>query len=183
MITTKRNILIVLSAFLVALSAQGTVLADKNINLTQDKQNITRQNCISSQMIILGLQKRDEVSRINRGRAYDQLSRQIVAFNSRFVASKISAPDLVSLADDLQTDLDHFRSDYDRYYDDLSNAIKIDCKNKPVDFYQLVIKSKDDRATVGADIVLLDELLGKYRIACLHYQSVLQSDSPPGVNP
>lgn len=183
MITAKRNILIVLSVILAALSAQGAVLADTNLNLTPDKQNIIRQNCVSSQMILLSLQKRDEVSRINRGRAYDQLSRQVVAFNSRFVASKINAPDLASLADDLQSDLDHFRSDYNRYYDDLTNAIKSDCKNKPTDFYQLIVKSKDERATLGSDIVLLDELLGKYRTACLRYQSALQPDNQPGANP
>lgn len=162
---------IVLMTFLIS----SVALADTQMDLTPDKQNTIRQNCTSAQITLQLLQKRDAVSRINRGRSYDQLFRQISALNSRLFTNKVSVPDLVSLTDDMQTNLDHFRMDYDHYYDDLSGAIKSDCKTKPTDFYQQIVKAKGDRATVAADIVLIDELLGKYRTALVHYQPTLQT--------
>lgn len=177
----KTGVLATMSAVLVVLLVPGTAMADVLTDLTPDKQNTIRQNCSASQIILQQLQKRDAVLRINRGRAYDQLYHQISALNSRFSTNRVNVPDLVSLADDMQSNLDRFRSDYDRYYDDLTNAIKSDCKSKPVDFYQLIVKARGDRTTVAADISLVDELVSKYRLSLVHYQSTLPAGT--GANP
>jgi hypothetical protein len=180
-INVKSGYLAAAYVLLVVLLIPGVAMADVVTDLTPDKQNTIRQSCSTSQIILQQLQKRDAVLRINRGRAYDQLYRQISALNSRFSTNRAIVPELVSLADDMQSNLDRFRTDYDRYYDDLTNAIKSDCKSKPVDFYQLIVKARGDRTTVAADIGLIDELVSKYRLSLVHYQSALPVSA--GANP
>lgn len=164
----KKNIKLVLIGLFVLVSIPHPALAE---DLSADKKSIIEQNCTSSQFILDQLRKRDAVARINRGRLYDQLAHQISALNSRFANNKISTPDLAPPTSDLQSGIDRFRAAYDHYYDDVINAINVDCKSKPVDFYQFVINARADRVNIATEISKIDEQLTKYRDALVHYQT------------
>ena len=170
----KNGIVILASLFVVSLSASAVVSAQSDSDMTSDKLELVKTRCSSSQFALQQIEKRDAVSRINRGRAYDQMLRQVSSFNSRFTYNKISAPDLVQLTSDLQTAVDTFRANYDKYDTDISDALKIDCKQKPADYYNMILKARDDRAAVGDEVNKIVDLMAQYRTAIVTYQDKVQ---------
>jgi hypothetical protein len=164
-----------LAAFcVVSFMASGIAVAQSADDLTSDKLNTIKQQCSSSQFALQQIEKRDAVSRINRGRAYDQMLRQISAINSRFAYNKINAPDLLQLTTDLQASVDKFRANYDKYDTDISDALKVDCKTKPAEYYQLIVKARNDRTIVGDQVNVINDLMNQYRDAILKYKDTAQ---------
>ena len=143
-------------------------------DITADRLEIIKSRCTNSQFALQQIQKRDAVSRINRGRSYDQLLRQVSAFNGRFAYNRINAPDLVQITADIQSAVDIFRANYDRYDTDLSDAQKIDCKQKPADYYITILRSRDDRKTVGDQVTRIAELMARYRATIVNYEGTVQ---------
>lgn len=170
----KRWLIPLLTLGLVALLPMTAFAETAQLNNAQI--DTIKQNCTSAQLTLEQLQKRDAVSRINRGRAYDQMLRQISAFNSRLAYNKINLSQFVQLASDLQTHVDHFRTNYSTYDETLSNATKINCKDKPTDFYDLVVKTRNQRASIGSEISELEQLGNSYRDALIQYQATLPAD-------
>lgn len=170
----KNGIVILASLFVVSLSASAVVSAQSDSDMTNEKLDLIKTRCSSSQFALQQIEKRDAVSRINRGRAYDQMLRQVSSFNSRFTYNKISAPDLVQLTSDLQTAVDTFRANYDKYDTDVSDALKIDCKQKPADYYNMILKARDDRAAIGDEVNRIVDLMVQYRTAIVTYQDKVQ---------
>lgn len=144
--------------------------------LGDEKKALITASCTSAQLNLQQLQKRDAVSRINRGRAYDQMLQQIKAFQSRLAYNKMSAPDINAHAASMQSQVDQFRAAYIRYDEAVSGAIKINCKEKPGDFYAFIEKAREDRSTLGAKVGDIDTLMGNYRDAV----RVLQRSLPGG---
>lgn len=161
------------AVFVLVFSAAGVVIAQSD-SLSDEMLDTIRARCSNSQFALQQIEKRDAVSRINRGRAYDQMLRQLSAFNSRFAYNKISSPDLIQYTTELQDAVDAFRSSYDRYDTDIANALKVNCKEKPGEYYAIILKSREDRNTVGAQVSKIEELTGKYREAILKYDEGLK---------
>lgn len=159
------------ASFVLALGAGSAVLAQTD--LSNDMLNAIRSRCSSSQFAVRQIEKRDAVSRINRGRDYDQTLRQVSAMNSRFAYNKVNAPDLIQITTDLQQAVDAFRSNYDRYDTDLTNALQINCKDKPADYYNMIEKARSDRAAVGDQVNHIVDLMKQYRDA-LNYRGGAQ---------
>jgi hypothetical protein len=163
-----------LAALLVAVFGTLGVAKAETPEIPQAKLDIIQQRCTSSQFSLQQIEKREAVSRINRGRAYDQMMRQISAMNSRFAYNKISSPDLIQLSSDLQTAVDKFRANYDHYDSDLTDAMRLDCKAKPADYYNLITQARDDRGSVGSQVDAINDLMQKYRDALLKYKDTVQ---------
>ena len=168
------GILILAVVFVASLAANAVASAQSDGDMTGDKLDVIKSRCTNSQFALQQIEKRDAVSRINRGRAYDQMLRQVSAFNSRFAYNKISSPDLIQMTSDLQSAVDTFRANYDRYDTDLSDALKIDCKQKPADYYSMILKARDDRTAVGEEVNKIVDLIAQYRSAILSYQDKVQ---------
>lgn len=162
-----------IAIFVVAFGVAGVAIAQSD-SLSDDMLDTIRARCSNSQFALQQIEKRDAVSRINRGRAYDQMLRQLSAFNSRFAYNKISSPDLIQYTTELQDAVDAFRNSYDRYDTDIANALKVNCKEKPSEYYTLIVKAREDRNTVGAQVSKIEELMGKYREAIVKYGEGLE---------
>jgi hypothetical protein len=160
------------SVFVLALSSGAVVRAQTD--LSEDMLDTIRARCSNSQFALQQIEKRDAVSRINRGRAYDQILRQVSAFNSRFTYNKTNTPDLIDLTTQLQSAVDAFRTSYDRYDTDISEAMKVDCKLKPADYYGVILKARDDRNTVGEQVTKIVDLMNQYRDAIIRYRETAQ---------
>jgi hypothetical protein len=171
--TLRRITLGFVAVFMLVFSAAGVVVAQSE-PLSDEMLDTIRGRCSNSQFALQQIEKRDAVSRINRGRAYDQMLRQLSAFNSRFAYNKISSPDLIQYTTDLQDAINAFRNSYDRYDTDIANALKVNCKEKPSEYYAVILKAREDRNTVGAQVNKIQELMGKYREAILRYEEGLK---------
>ncbi len=171
--TLRRITLGFVAVFMLVFSAAGAVVAQSD-PLSEEMLDTIRARCSNSQFALQQIEKRDAVSRINRGRAYDQMLRQLSAFNSRFAYNKISSPDLIQYTTELQDAVNAFRSSYDRYDTDIANALKINCKDKPSEYYAVIVKSREDRNTVGAQVSKIEGLVTKYREAIVKYEEGLK---------
>jgi hypothetical protein len=167
------RIIVGLAALFVAVFGVSA-MALAEIDIPQAKLDIIQQRCTNSQFILQQVEKREAVSRINRGRAYDQMMRQISAINSRFAYNKISAPELIQLTAQLQTAVDKFRTDYDHYDSDLTNAMRLDCKAKPADYYSVIVQARTDRSAVGDQVDATNDLMRQYREALVKYKDTAQ---------
>jgi len=168
------RILVGLAAiFVVAFGVQAAVFAQASVTISDDKLETIRTRCSNSQFALQQIEKRDAVSRINRGRDYDQMMRQISAFNSRFAYNKINMPDLVQISSDLQSAVDEFRSSYDTYDNDIASALKVNCKQDPSQYYGYIVQARTDRAVIGEKVQSINDLIAKYRAAIVTYQETL----------
>lgn len=152
----------------------GAVAVAQSSDVTQEKFDTIQQRCTSSQLAVQQIEKRDAVSRINRGRAYDQMLRQVSAFNSRLAYNKISAPDLIGLTNQMQTAVNKFRDAFDQYDTDLSHSLQVDCKTKPAEYYNLIIKAREDRKIVNDQIKTISDLMNQYRDAVIKFKDTLK---------
>ncbi len=168
------RILIGLAVLAVGLFGASAVFAQTGADISPEKLSVIVQHCSSSQFALQQIEKRDAVSRINRGRDYDQMLRQVSAMNSRFAYNKISAPDMLQITSDMQSHIDKFRANYDKYDTDLTNAAAIDCKSKPADYYDVVTHARDDRNAVGDEVQTINDLTNQYRSALVKYKDTVQ---------
>ena len=77
-------------------------------------------------------------------------------------SNKISAPELVSITSDFDSQLADFRDDYNDYDDDLNELIVAECQDDPGDFYNQLINVRDERAKLNDEIASLDQLVDDY---------------------
>src|SRR6266550_2796150 len=98
--------LVLTCVFVLSLGASAALHAQ---SAEAPSDDLIKSKCSNSQFALQQIEKRDAVSRINRGRSYDQMLRQVSAFNSRFAYNKISSPDLIQLTSDIQGAVDAFR--------------------------------------------------------------------------
>lgn len=169
-------LIVIASIFLPPLA----VLAETT-SLSQNQLDSIRLNCKNAQLTMQQLQKNDAVARINRGRAYDLMLNQISAFNSRLAYNKIVQPQFVQLASDLQNQIDTFRTAYNTYDGSLSDAIRVDCKGKPTDFYDLIVTTRQQRMNMGSIVSQIEQLSASYRDELVKYQTSLSSPTRSGV--
>ena len=124
--------------------------------------NVIRANCQSMQSVLSQIEKTDAALRINRGRIYNEVLDLFYAMNSRLASNKISAPELVSITSDFDSQLADFRNDYNDYDDDLNELIVAECQDDPGDFYSQLISVRDERAKLNDEIASLDQLVDDY---------------------
>lgn len=124
--------------------------------------NVIRANCQSIQSVLSQIEKTDAALRINRGRIYNEVLDLFYAMNSRLASNKISAPELVSITSDFDSQLADFRDDYNDYDDDLNELIVAECQDDPGDFYNQLINVRDERAKLNDEIASLDQLVDDY---------------------
>lgn len=124
--------------------------------------NVIRANCQSIQSVLSQIEKTDAALRINRGRIYNEVLDLFYAMNSRLASNKISAPELVSITSDFDSQLADFRNDYNDYDDDLNELIVAECQDDPGDFYSQLISVRDERAKLNDEIASLDQLVDDY---------------------
>jgi LPS O-antigen subunit length determinant protein (WzzB/FepE family) len=160
------------AVFAAVLGASAVVSAQTD--LSSELLDTIRSRCSNSQFALQQIEKRDAVSRINRGRAYDQMLRQVSAMNSRFAYNKVSSPDLIQITTSLQQGVDTFRAGYDRYDTDISDALKVNCKDKPADYYSVIVKARADRTAVGDQVNGINDLMKQYRDVVLRYKETAQ---------
>jgi len=87
--------------------------------------------------------------------------------------NKVSAPQFQQLASQLQTAVSQFRGDYTTYDGQLSNAIGANCKNKPQDFYTLIVEARSARTKLSDEVTVIASLMSQYRDAMVQYQNSL----------
>ena len=143
-------------------SLQNTSAAELS---TEQKQRI-QANCLTIKGSLNQLHVSDGLLRVNRGQVYELVGTKLMNnFNGRLGNNGLDNKGLVAVANQYQTALTTFRSDYLVYERQLSAAIKIDCTQDPVGFHNALESARTKRATVHGDVNKMNQYIDDYRSA------------------
>ena len=157
---------IILTIFLAAVSCvfAFSIVTAEDEPITDGQIQSIRNNCISAKNTLTQLHSSDALLRVNMGQSYESMSTKLMAkFNNRLANNNIANADLVSAANNFDSILDTFRSDYISYEGQLSAAMSIDCQKQPVSFYDAVSSARSKRELIHSDIKRLNQSLAQYK--------------------
>ena len=149
---------IVVSVF----SLQTTSAAE----LSDEQKQRIQANCLSIKGSLNQLHASDALLRVNRGQIYELVGTKLMNnFNSRLSNNGLDNKGLVVVANQYQTALTTFRSDYQVYERQLSAAMKIDCTKDPDGFHKALEEARTKRAIVHTDVNKMNQYIDDYRSA------------------
>lgn len=135
-------------------------------SLTADQIERIRSNCTSVKSTLNQLHASDALLRVNRGQVYESMASKLMdPFNSRLSNNRLDARATSAVIDSYRNTLDSFRNNYKAYEEKLSNAIRTDCNNEPVLFYDTIQQARVNRSKVHDDVVKLHRYIDDYRSA------------------
>lgn len=149
----------------VALSLMAILIAASSLAVpavAMPTEDTIKASCKAAQSQLNQVEKSDAALRINRGRIYNETLELFYAMNARLASNQIAAAELASITADFDSELTHFREDYNDYDDDMTDLIEMKCDKKPTDFYQKLEDVRDQRLGLDNRIKRLDELMSEY---------------------
>ncbi|NTW62198.1 hypothetical protein HGB25_02205 [Candidatus Saccharibacteria bacterium] len=136
------------------------------VDLTSQQLQDIATNCSSSKNTLNRLHSSDALLRVNMGQLYESISTKLMeGFNGRVGGNNINNSSLLAVYNNYNSDLDKFRTDYITYEKHLTAAMNIDCKSKPLEFFDAVKRARNDRIKVHGDVESLNQSLDSYRLA------------------
>ena len=133
--------------------------------LTDQQIASIRAGCTTALRGLKQVQSAEAASRVNRGQAYERMSRLMSALNSRVALNKIDKPALMSTTVRIQTEIDQFQSHYIDYADNMDATLAINCVDAPVSFYDGLTAVRESRTLIAEDIVQINVLYDGYQTA------------------
>ena len=136
------------------------------VELSDEQKQRIQSNCLSIKGSLDQLHVSDGLLRVNRGQVYELVGTKLMNnFNGRLSNNGLDNKGLVVVANQYQTALTTFRSDYLVYERQLSATLKIDCTKDPVGFHNALESARTKRATVHADVNKMNQYIDDYRSA------------------
>lgn len=160
----QKKLAIVIAALLVITGAPVRAEDGSSLLLTDDQIAAIRTNCLGVQSTLHRLHSNDGLARYNLAQQYNIISTKLMApMNSRVALSKLDGVALLQTTVDFDTQYSQFDTTYQQYETTLQRALKMNCKEQPVAFFDTVSLARGHRAEVRATLDKINELLGKYR--------------------
>lgn len=179
---SKKSISIVFTLLITVLSFLFMVnVYAQDETVTPQQIDKIRDNCVSVKNTLGQLHASDALLRVNRGQTYELMSTKLMnGFNGRLSSNGLSNTQLSVITKSYNTTLNVFRQDYRLYEEQLTLAIGVDCQKRPAAFYEAVVKSRDKRSRVHADITKLNQYVDEYQSALIQFEKNYNSPSESG---
>lgn len=146
------------------LGAARSAQATDTVALPKSQLDSIRATCVESQSILRQISSSDTLMRVNQGQRYEQMASRLMApMNSRIALNQFDGHDLLSTTSDYGKTLSTFRDKFRSYDKALSNAIDVDCRDHPQEYYDTVTDARDKRQELRQAVVELNDLLKQYR--------------------
>lgn len=111
------------------------------------------------------LHTNDSLTRVNLGQTYNRISLRLMArLNSRLALARMDSANFVTIANEFNVSRAHFSEAYNKYESSLSSLTKIDCRKKPIEFYEQLIMTRQMRAEMSTKASQLNSLIAEYRV-------------------
>lgn len=160
---TRRLLLPMVLALTTAVLVAAHVSAHSPTPISDEHVQRIKNNCQAANRTLRQLHASDALLRVNRGQLYDLISTKLMArMNSRLALNKLDASSLVTVTADFDQALGDFRVKYKAYDEQMSATLRIDRRQKPVEYYYSVNRARELRIRVHAAIQNLDRYMGKY---------------------
>lgn len=150
------------------------LVASPAMVLAQDASQLTKERCTWLDGYIDTLRQSDLSSRLNRGRDYDNISKQTDAFAQRLRNNHIDTGIFDDLSRQFTDQVSQFRDSYAHYDDSLIALATVDCKNHPDEFIAKLEQARSKRSEIAARVSQIDGILQQYREKATVLQTQLQ---------
>jgi hypothetical protein len=131
-------------------------------NLTTEEYTMIQGNCKAAQRTMQRIQYVDPVARVNRGTAYNNISKLMTALTSRAAFNAYSIPQLSVETAAIQEQRTQFAKDYTDYEIALRELINFNCTSKPDEFYKRLVEVRSKRAIVTLRVREMDRRLDAF---------------------
>lgn len=128
-------------------------------NMTPQEYTVIERNCKSAQQILQRIQYVDPVARVNRGTAYNNISKLMSSMTSRAAFNAYSLPQLSVETEAIQDLRVEFAKDYTEYEIALRELINFDCTENPQEFYTRLVDVRAKRSIVTLRVKEIDRRL------------------------
>lgn len=135
---------------------------------------LVSERCTSVKLALDQQRRRDIVTRINRGRAYQTIIDQMHAVGDRVRNNQMNTQPFEQQQATLTAQFETFRSAFTAYDDALGVLLGIDCTSKPVDFLVQLATVRQLRNDVGIQVNQIKATLGRYREIIVNLQAELE---------
>lgn len=151
---------IILLASLAILLFSPVILAEPDDEIYQN----VSLNCEIIKLRLKQVQINDSLTRVNYGQAYESVIEKVLTpANTRLVANRYDASELVSSTTQFNNGLQSFRENYRNYKNKLDELSLVDCKNNPVEFYTKLEVVRLARTNLGQQLEALNQQIEGYK--------------------
>lgn len=135
----------------------------QSAQLSEQQLSQIKGECTATKSTLNQLHSSDALLRVNTGQLYETIATKLMArFNERANYNNMDDDLLVASANNFNSLLSNFRSDYIIYEQHLTAAIDTDCAAQPATFYDAVALARTSREKMHNDVVLLNQALDQY---------------------
>ena len=128
--------------------------------LTKEQSTKLAESCGTVRQNLKNLQRTDARARTYFGSIYETVStKYLKPLNLRLVNNDLANSNLLNLQTSVAAARADFVEDFITYSKSLENLIAIDCRLEPENFYKKLLETREKRATVAADVKLLNDFL------------------------
>ena len=119
---------------------------------SEARKEAISKNCSTIIESLKELQHEDSKTRVYLGRYYEVIQlRFITPFNVRLSENTLSNDSFVNNQNDFNKGRENFMIDFIEYQKMLERLIATDCKNRPAEFYDNLVKTRELRKIVESD--------------------------------
>ena len=131
--------------------------------ISESKKETISKNCSTIVENLKELQREDSKTRVYLGRYYEVLqSRFITPLNVRLSENTLSNDSFVKNQNDFSKGRNNFMIDFIEYQKELERLISTDCKNRPAEFYDILVKTRELRKIVESDAKYIKGLANEH---------------------
>lgn len=132
--------------------------------LTDDQIMAIKTNCLSVQSNLQRIDENDALARYNLAQQYNIISTKLMApMNSRIALNKLNGVALAQTTVDFDARVVDFKAAYQQYEDAMQQALKMNCKDQPVSFFDTINVARQHRSEVRQSMTAINGLLQQYR--------------------
>ncbi|MBQ1528108.1 hypothetical protein IIZ77_00480 [Candidatus Saccharibacteria bacterium] len=154
----KTKLLFTILAFALLAPANTAFAAESK--LTKEQSAKLSESCGTIRQNLKNLQRTDSRARTYFGSIYETVStKYLKSLNLRLVNNDLANSELLNLQASIAAARADFAEDFITYSKSLENLIAIDCRLEPENFYKKLLETRKKRATVAADVKLLNNFL------------------------
>ncbi len=176
--------LIIVSLSLAAVFLLGSIGQSPSVSaasepLSDEQRVAIKSQCSQIKSSLGQLHASDALLRVNRGQVYESLSSKIMyPFVARLSSNGLDSKALNARAAQYKHELSQFRADYILYEQKLSETLRVDCRQKPEDFYRVLMEARSLRQVVHKDVQNLHRTIDDYGVSVrdfsLNFQRVAE---------
>lgn len=132
--------------------------------LTSDQVEYIRNNCNDTQIALRQVHITDALAYVNLSQQYEIIATRLMApMNSRVLLNKLDGVAITKTAVDFNNNVTNFRDKYTAYNQSAKAVLDMNCYDRPIEFYDLLVTTLAQRTATRDAIQKLSDLTTQYR--------------------